>query len=67
MKKIKSVAIYKPQEVATFEVGAKLIMGGKETETVVTKISINIFRKVKVEFSDGMVLVFKGFPISYEK
>lgn len=67
MKKIKSVAIYKPTETASFEVGAKLIMGGKETENTVSKISVNIFNSVKVEFSNGMVLKFKGFPISIEK
>jgi hypothetical protein len=64
--KIKSIAIYKPQETSSFEVGAKLITNKKETDIIVESISI-FLKRVRVKFSNGMVLVFKGFPISYEK
>lgn len=67
MTKARSVSIYKPQEVASFEVGAKLIVNGEESAHTVTNIAINFFNSVRVEFSSGMTLTFKGFPIVFEK
>jgi sRNA-binding protein len=64
---VKSVSIYKPHEVASFEIGAFLIVGEKESRHKVTLISINFFNSVRVDFSSGMTLTFKGFPIVFEK
>ena len=72
MKKIKSVAIYKPTDTAVFSLGSEIIRGvdekGKEIKTgqIVDKISISIYNNVDVILSDKSVLCFRGFPISYE-
>lgn len=65
-KKIKSITIYKPQETATFAIGAKLVTNGKEVDNLVVAIQVNFFNTARISFSDGMVLVFKGFPVVYE-
>lgn len=66
MKKVKSVAIYKPTETAVFEVGSLLMRGEEKTTIKVERISLGFLRKVKIELSDGNIIVFSGFPISYE-
>jgi hypothetical protein len=73
IKKIKSVAIYKPLEMVSFAVGGEIQNGvdekgqPKKTGQIVERVNINPFtNSVSVILSDGMVLVFKGLPISYE-
>jgi hypothetical protein len=66
MGKINSVVIYKPTEHAVFEVGAKLMRGKDKTDVDVKEISVNFFNTVSIALSDGVVLKFKGFPISIE-
>ena len=49
---------------AFFKVGEKVKKGEEETDITVEKIKIR-FGKIKVYFSDGEVLTYKGFPIIY--
>ena len=56
-KKITSVSIYKPQEVSSFGVGAKLVVNGEESAHTVTEIKVNIFNTVRIYFSSGMTLI----------
>lgn len=71
-KKIKWVDIYTPTGISSYEIGKETQKGiDKDGKPIMTgqfikKISINIFRNVKVELSDGTVYRFKKFPISYE-
>lgn len=66
MKKVKSVAIYKPTETAVFEVGSLLMRGEEKTTIKVERIKIGFLKKVKIELSNGNTIVFSGFSISYE-
>ena len=65
--KIKSVTIYKPTDTATFEIGSLLMRGEEKTTISVEKIRIGILKQVVIILSDDSKIVFKGFPISYEK
>lgn len=65
-KEVKSIGIYKPMETVSFSIGSKVSIGGVETENTVEKIIVGPFRKSEVYMSGGMILVFEGFPISYE-
>ena len=58
------VSIHKPDGVATFEKGAKIVRGEKETDITVTKIS-HWFGKTTITLSDKSQIIFKGFPVSY--
>lgn len=51
-------------EKSFFKVGEKIKKAGEDTDIVVEKIKVG-FGKVKVYFSDGEVLTYKGFPIIY--
>ena len=46
---------------AFFKVGEKVSKGGKDTKITVVKIKVR-FGKIKVYFSDGEVLVYRGYP-----
>lgn len=66
-KKAKNVAIYRPNgEMSNFEIGAKLFVSDLETDSITQEIRIYPGKKVEVEFSDGRIFVFDGFPFSYE-
>jgi len=65
MKKITSIAIYKPTETAVFEVGQMIMYGEEKTTIKVEKISV-FGKTVKIKLSNQNTLVLKGLPISYE-
>lgn len=64
-KKIKLVTIYKPNDVATFEVGRFLIFGKVESKIVVETISLG-YNSVSIHLSNGGKIIFKKLPFSYE-
>lgn len=59
-----TISIHKPDGVATFQKGAKIIRGDKETDITVTDISY-WFGKTTITLSDKSKIIFKGFPVSY--
>lgn len=64
---IKSIAIYKPEGVVTFDIGATLMMGKEKTLDTVKKIELVKDGTVKITISNKAEICFKGFPISYEQ
>ena len=65
--KLKSIAIYKPQETVVYEVGKKILFNGEISDIAVISISVSFFNTVRIETSDGNIYVFRGIPISYQQ
>lgn len=63
---MQSISIHKPEGVAYFERGGKLIRNEQETEITVKDITYR-FGVVRIKLSDKTQLVFKRFPVSYSK
>lgn len=60
---IKSVIIFKPNQIAVFDIGAKLIRDGIDTDIIVRKITYR-FGSTKVYLSNGEITEFKGLPVN---
>ena len=61
---ITNVSIHRGEREQYYAVGGKLVSGDKETDVTVTSIHA-IFGTVVIRLSDGVNLIFKGFPYSY--
>lgn len=67
MKNIKIVIICKPEGSSSYEVGQKIFRGGKETDVIVAKIKIGLFKKVTITLSDGTLIISNGCSFIIEK
>lgn len=64
MFKVRDITIDRPNTSVSFIVNDEVKLG--ETKTTVESIEVGIFRRVRVTLKNGIILVYRGFPIIYE-
>ena len=67
--RIKTVTIFRPNGVAVYEIGQKLIINEKPSDIVVENIKQQDKECVSISFSNGEEIVFFGLPyaLSFKK
>lgn len=64
---IKGVTIFRTDGVVDFEVGAKLLVNGVQSNVIVKKIRVSWLGSVKVTFSNGNAWIFRRLPFIVSK